>query len=456
MIQSFAQMMLSRDDKVRKAMRWFADSEWDHRGVGRNPNSRFLDWGDEPANSGTASIVGRTKKACEKLEIGLKLRRDTVTVITLGSEYNTKTATGLGHFLTQKVIRVNKVTDLMKHPVHGASFVTLQSNEVSNKMLTNVYTRRSDAFFRFTVVGRADCLPTPANLFRWFRDQRGGTCRGCGEERHANLAHILNGCRHNFGLYTIRHNRLAGIIQKEVIKYVNRDLRSEIQQNVAINIDGLSDEVRNLRPDMIFERRRLENRVNQGRRDREIRTREGIESTGRETDDTKMMEIIEFSCPYGYIAHGRNKLEQVYEEKQRKYEELRNEISRLREEHVRVTVVIVSSMGAVHKPSLKDLQKVLKCNDRELQKLGQQMSESVILGSMEIWRQNARQRVTEREEGIEEGAMPDEGERMIQREPELFEGDEIETRPTGELADDIGDEDEHDRTENGIGNGNEI
>jgi hypothetical protein len=47
-------------------------------------------------------------------------------------------------------------------------------------------------------------------------------------------------------------------------------------------------------------------------------------------------------------------------------------------------------MGAVYMPSMKDLQKVLKCNDRELKKLGRRMSETVIVGSMEIWRQTTR------------------------------------------------------------------
>jgi hypothetical protein len=54
-----------------------------------------------------------------------------------------------------------------------------------------------------------------------------------------------------------------------------------------------------------------------------------------------------------------------------------------------VTAVIVSSIGAVYLPSLKDLQKVLRCSDEELRQLGRKMSETVIAGSMEIWRQNA-------------------------------------------------------------------
>jgi hypothetical protein len=46
-------------------------------------------------------------------------------------------------------------------------------------------------------------------------------------------------------------------------------------------------------------------------------------------------------------------------------------------------------MGAVYLPSLKDLQKVLRCSDEELRQFGRKMSETVIAGSIEIWRQNA-------------------------------------------------------------------
>jgi hypothetical protein len=48
-------------------------------------------------------------------------------------------------------------------------------------------------------------------------------------------------------------------------------------------------------------------------------------------------------------------------------------------------------MGAIYNQSLKDLQKVLGCTDRKMKKLGRRMSEAVIMGSMEIWRQNARE-----------------------------------------------------------------
>jgi hypothetical protein len=66
-------------------------------------------------------------------------------------------------------------------------------------------------------------------------------------------------------------------------------------------------------------------------------------------------------------------------------------------------------MGALYGPSMKDLQKVLRCNDKELRRLGRQMSETMIVGSMEIWRQNARR--------IEAGSRKEVNE-MIEEEAE--------------------------------------
>jgi hypothetical protein len=53
--------------------------------------------------------------------------------------------------------------------------------------------------------------------------------------------------------------------------------------------------------------------------------------------------------------------------------------------------IIVSSMGAVYGPSMKDLQKILRCSNKEMKKLERKMSETAILVSLEIWRNNAMQ-----------------------------------------------------------------
>jgi hypothetical protein len=383
MIRSFTQMMLSRDDKVREAMRWFTEDERRCRRIGEDPDSDFLNWRDERGGDGTASLAARTRITCKELKIKLKLLEDEEMLVkTEESELKTKTADGIGHFLTQKVIRPNLYEKLIAHEVHGASYTTLKANEVSNKMLVDIYSRRSDAFFRFTIVGRADCLPTPVNLRRWFEDRREEVCPRCGKERQQTMAHILNECTRNYPLMTRRHNKLANVVRRGIEQFLAEDLRSTIQENEEIRQEGLPDELGRLRPDMVFERQKY-------RGAGEVRFyRDGEEAELR--IEERVTEIIEFSCPYGYISRGRSTLERVYQEKKRKYTELARTLKRLRKGEVRVTAVIVSSMGAVYDKSLKDLQQVLRCTDRELKKLGRKMSEAVIIGSMEIWRQNAK------------------------------------------------------------------
>jgi hypothetical protein len=107
----------------------------------------------------------------------------------------------------------------------------------------------------------------------------------------------------------------------------------------------------------------------------------------------------------------------VYEEKKEKYLDLARNLKRLRREEVRITVVIVSSMGAVYDRSLKDLQKMPKFTNREIRKLGKKMSETVLMGSMEIWRQNAHEI---RRENDESANM------LIEEEVERLEQDAAE------------------------------
>jgi hypothetical protein len=145
-----------------------------------------------------------------------------------------------------------------------------------------------------------------------------------------------------------------------------------------------------------------------------------------------MVEIIEFSCPNGYVTYGENALKRVFEQKQRKYRQLAHELSILKHERVRVTAVIVSLLGAVSMKSLKDLHTVLRCDDRQLKELRRRMSEAVIRGSMEIWRQFAQMSHARR---VGEAGEAREGERVAEgmdgngngegREVELIIGREV-------------------------------
>jgi hypothetical protein len=171
---------------------------------------------------------------------------------------------------------------------------------------------------------------------------------------------------------TKRHNQLAGIIRRAIVEWVAGDVTSEIRENTTILEDDLSQEVRDLSQDLVFTRRENQREV---------------------------IEIIKFSCPYGYMTQGENTLKRVFEQKQRNYRQLAQEVSNLRHERVQVTAVIVSSLGAVYMQSSKDLHTVLRYDDRQLRKLGRRMSEAVIGGLMEIWRQFAHKMSHERRVG---------------------------------------------------------
>jgi hypothetical protein len=108
--------------------------------------------------------------------------------------------------------------------------------------------------------------------------------------------------------------------------------------------------------------------------------------------EERTVEIIEFSSPYGRIADEGDTWEFTYHQKKIKCVEFTRAISEIEQNEIRVTPVIRSSMGPVYEPSLKDRQQVLKYSDHEIRKIGKHMSETVIKGPLEIWRQDTQNR----------------------------------------------------------------
>jgi cystathionine beta-lyase family protein involved in aluminum resistance len=55
-----------------------------------------------------------------------------------------------------------------------------------------------------------------------------------------------------------------------------------------------------------------------------------VAEENKNENESKVMEILEFSCPYGYTSYGRDSLERVYQEKKRKHAELARELKNIR------------------------------------------------------------------------------------------------------------------------------
>jgi hypothetical protein len=251
-IRSFAQMTLSDSDDVREVMRQFIDDEQRYRKILQCPNAQFRDWGEEEQlGLGTPTLILKKTRACKKLGVPLKVENRQVVIKTRESEIKTNTATRIGRFLTQKVVRSQKIASLLTKEKYGAPFKTLKGNMVSNKILTDAKTTKSDAFFGFTVAARADLLLMPANIEQLF-DQPRTNCHRCTRELKPTLAHILNGCRASLPEMTKRHNKVVQIVSKAIQKHMPERLESEIGENTNIKEQGRIDEVRNWRPDLSF------------------------------------------------------------------------------------------------------------------------------------------------------------------------------------------------------------
>jgi hypothetical protein len=52
----------------------------------------------------------------------------------------------------------------LKKKKYGAIVATLEDDLISNKMLTDARTLKSDAFLRFTIARKEAGLPIPANI----------------------------------------------------------------------------------------------------------------------------------------------------------------------------------------------------------------------------------------------------------------------------------------------------
>jgi hypothetical protein len=352
-------MIFSKDLSIQNMTRAFIEDERKYRQIPHETETipHFLNWKDVKGRPGTASLINNTRRAVKHLGLQITIEHEWMTLKNSEAELKTKSPAKIGRFLTQRIIRSALAQKVTSHEVKGASFPTLRKNDCSNKFLRNTYTKRSDSFFRFAVAARSDCLATPANIQRWYNlDEE--CCRRCDHNQRPTLAHILNSCPTNFRSMTDRHNRVVRCVKNALEKHIAEDLIGAINENTSIPIDNLSDETRNLRPDIWFIRR-------EGNRE--------------------ILEILEFSCPFGHIERNENTLKRTFEFKMNKYLPLANEYIANTRRMARVHPIIVSSQGAVYNDSMTCLKSILRCSDKEMAKLGTWLSEQAILGSFKLW-----------------------------------------------------------------------
>jgi hypothetical protein len=67
---------------------------------------------------------------------------------------------------------------------------------------------------------------------------------------------------------TKRHNRLAEVVRRALIRFIGTDMQSEIRENQGVGKEGLTGELNPVRPDVIVERINDVRRKRRGREEK--------------------------------------------------------------------------------------------------------------------------------------------------------------------------------------------
>jgi hypothetical protein len=94
--------------------------------------------------------------------------------------------------------------------------------------------------------------------------------------------------------------------------------------------------------------------------------------------------FTEISCPSARMSYEENTLEKMYFDKMDKSRRLAEETKHIRAIEVKITPIIISSLGAVHARSLEALQSLLRRDDKKMKIIRKRLAEAAIAGSLEI------------------------------------------------------------------------
>jgi hypothetical protein len=142
-------------------------------------------------------------------------------------------AIAVRYYLTQKAVRARKIETLLRKEKHEATFATLESSLVLNKMITHARTRKSNAFFRFTIAVKANVLPIRANIQQLYHQPQ-TNCQKYNRDAEPTFADILNGCIGNMMEMTTCHTKVVGLIRRAIGEHKEERLVSKISDNTII------------------------------------------------------------------------------------------------------------------------------------------------------------------------------------------------------------------------------
>ena len=336
-------------------------------------NHSFFNWNTSinvKEHKGTNSIVQRARISLNELNLSL-FKSDTLSNDedinnskdlsvdsfkihdkTTDDSLTFQSCKNIALFLTKQRRERWKLA-LDSHSMHLHSFHSLINNPLSSEFIIKQKFPINDKIIKFALKARTNNLGTP-EFDELINGKQHVFCPFCtkhGKNCIQSLSHILNGCVHKFPDYTVRHNRIQGIIVEYVKELPGIE---EIYTDNSIHMPDIPSELSRLRPDIItwFNNR------------------------------TKCI-IFEISIPYASIQWNEDTLEKVYKHKKEKYNSL---VSFLRRKGIEVVcgVVIVSSVGAVYHESINDINRIFS-DRKKCKTIIKRLAINSIMGSLNVW-----------------------------------------------------------------------
>ena len=366
-IKKFIALYNSPNTQTRTLFRYFMESEREFRRVKKvkideGEESAFLDWETDDegkivsGSGGTSSITGTVNRECVRLAVKMKFddRKDAAVIIK--DEHGQEKTLSLPWMVARVLMKVHTKDArlrLVQQGMHGHSFVNLNNASDSNYLIGNYTNKLSDKIVSFMIAARTNTLYN-GYISHLNGKHNGPKCPYCGaSDEHDTLFHRLNNCTPAKYMYTYRHDLVAEAIRKQAeLSYQG----ATILLNKTIRVPGmpvLTTPEASLRPDVTI-------------------------------ITEKEIHIVEISCPYDMPKDdGTTALDYTYHTKKEKYEELRKQCEQRYRRKCKTYVVIVSSLGAVHKDTITDLRHLFRFrkNTKSLNYLTRRISTAALIGS---------------------------------------------------------------------------
>jgi hypothetical protein len=257
-------------------------------------------------------------------------------------------ATHLKNSHTKK--RINRLSNLKSQ---GRIFKNGADQGLSSKYLSNL--ALNDDIIKFTLKSRLQLLECNSLLHKYYPNVYPKKCRLCNNP-YDTVSHIMNGCMLFKNNYIARHDRIVAHIRGEIMK-IHPQVNIFSDQPLTGDMLGVQTDfqyIQHRKPDLFMCDRR-----------------------------TMKAFIIEISCPFDAFINTS------YHTKFQYYKPLHEHINLDTGYTCKTIVIIVGSLGSIHKKLTSGLKMIGFTNKRS-KVIAKYLSISAAIGSNIVWKKRAR------------------------------------------------------------------